>query len=271
MPLRAQSNEKGTPIVIKKTVLSLCMAAALAFTAACGNDDGSESSSAKDKESSSAQEKKEQKDAEGAQQEPQPDLEDVPEVVAEVNGDEITKDEFTDAYERQFQQAAMQSQASGQEVDQDALKKDVANSLVGLELLLQEAEDRGYKASEKDVDSTLDDLAKQNGMKSGDQVITALKEQGMAEDEVRAQITDQVKIEQLLAAEAGAAEPTEAEMKALYKQLSSQQGAGAQGGLPPYEKVKPQLRQQVKSQKEGQVAEALIADLRKQGDVTINL
>src|SRR5690625_6502716 len=54
---------------------------------------------------------------------PEPDLENIPSIVAEVNGEEITKEDFVGMYQQQFQQQMLQAQMSGQEVDEDSLKK----------------------------------------------------------------------------------------------------------------------------------------------------
>ena len=88
----------------------------------------------------------------------EPDLSDVPDVVAEVNGEEITKDDFAGVYESQFQQQAMQSQQTGQQVDQDQLKQDLITSLVGVELLEQEAAERGIEADDAEIDEALEAL-----------------------------------------------------------------------------------------------------------------
>src|SRR5699024_9037126 len=72
---------------------------------------------------------------------PEPDLEGMPDIVADVNDGEVTKEDFEATYQQQFQQMAMQAQMSGQnmdEIDQDELKEQTADGLVGQELLMQE-------------------------------------------------------------------------------------------------------------------------------------
>src|SRR5690625_7341800 len=46
---------------------------------------------------------------------PEADLEGIPDIVAEINGEEITKDDCESIYEQQFQQQAMQAQMSRSE------------------------------------------------------------------------------------------------------------------------------------------------------------
>jgi len=242
------------------------MAVVLVAVSACGgSDEGGEASS---KKSEAAQEKESEADG------PQADLEGVPEVVAEVNGEEIAKDEFAQAYEAQFQQMAQQSQASGQEVDQDQLKKQVVESLISTELLVQEAGERNVSASEEDVDKKLEGLAQQNGVGSVDELLAALEQQGMDQEEVRSQVRVQIQVEQLVEDEAGELEPTEKETRALYEQMTAQQKqAGGKGGqkMPSFKKLRPQLEEQLKSQEMSAVAEKLVGDLRKDADVVVNL
>ncbi len=260
-------------ILIKKLLLSLGLALLLSGVAACGGADenGGEASSG---EESTGQEKQ---DGQGQGQAggPQPDLKDIPDVVAEVNGQEIPKNEFVEAYKGQFQQLAMQSQSSGQPLDQDQLKKQTVESMIGRELLVQEADNRDFVASEKDVNGTLNELAKQNGLKSADEFMAAHKKQGMNEEEVRSELETQVKVDQLIADEAGNTRPTEKEVRQLYDQLSAQQQSGGDGGqgskIPPFDQVRPQLEEQVKAQKEAKAAETLVTGFRKDADVTVNL
>lgn len=177
------------------------------------------------------------------------------------------------AYTPQYQQMAMQSQTSGQKVDEEGLQKQVVDNLVNTELLVQEADERGIEASAKQTDATLTSLAQQNGMKSSDEFVAALEKQGMDRDTIESQVQDQVVIEQLLAKEAGDTEPTEKELRALYQTVKAQQAqAGGKGQkIPPFEQVKPQLAQQLKSQKESQVAGGLLDELRKDAEIEVHI
>jgi peptidyl-prolyl cis-trans isomerase SurA len=95
----------------------------------------------------------------------------------------------------------------------------------------------------------------------------------MSEDQARAQVETQVLIEQLVADEDGSPEPTEKQLRALYSQAKQQQAQSGQKGqeIPPFAQVRPQLEEQAKAQQVGKVATALVKDLRKDADITINL
>ena len=251
-----------------RTVLGLVAAGAMLTLSACGGGDGdsagaSKEASASDSPSASADASK------GAE----PDLEGIPDVVAEVNGEEVTKEEFVPVYESQLQQAAMQSQMSGQAPDEEALKKQTVDNLVDTELLTQEAESRGIEVSDEDVDAELTDLAKQNQMGSAEELLEAVAKNGLTEEQARAQVETQVLVEQLVADEDGDAEPTDEELRALYAQAKQQQAQSGQKGqkIPPFAQVRSQLAEQAKAEQVGKVAQALVDDLRKDADITINL
>ena len=171
----------------------------------------------------------------------------------------------------------MQAQmGGGEQPDEDALKKQTAETLVDTELLAQEAEARGIAVSDGDVDDELTALAKQNQMRAADELLAALEKQGTTEDQARAQVETQVLVEQLVADEDGPFEPTEKELRTIYDQAKKQQEQmGQQGGeqqpIPPYDDVKAQLEEQAKSDQVGKVAQKLLEGLRKDADITINL
>ena len=250
-----------------RTVLGLTTAAALLALTACGG--GGDSSDAEPKDASTSQGQ-----ASGA------DLEGVPDVVAEVNGEEITKDEFAPIYQAQLEQATMQAQQMGGKAPDDAaldkLRTQVADNLVDTELLAQEAESRGLEVTDDAVDTEIESLAKQNQLGSGEEFLAALEKQGTTEEQVRDQVETQVMIEQLVDDEAGPAKPSEKELRTIYRRAKEQQQqmgqqGGAQQPIPSYAEVKPQLEEQAASQRIGTVAQSLIDDLRKDADITVNL
>lgn len=258
--------------MIKKWFLTLSLGTSLVVLAACGGADESAENENTDPETQ--QEAPEEGSEESAEQPqmPEPDLAGIPDVVAEVNGEEVSKEEFEAAYTGQFQQVAMQAQMSGQEVDQNELKQQLAEGLVGQKLLVQEVENQNLTASEEEVNEALDELAQQNGLESKDEFLAALNEQGMAEDEVMSQIETQVKVDQLVADAAGDTTPTNEELETLYEQVKAQQEQmGGEEEVPSFDELKPELEAQVKSQKEGEATQNLVAELRENADVTINL
>lgn len=250
------------------TTLGVSLAAAMLVLSACGGEEESGSSGSPEATPS-------QEESTDSGQGPQPDLEGIPEVVAEVNGEEVTRDEFVATYEARFQEAAAQVQMGGEPPDDEALKEQTAEGLVDTELMRQEAESRGISASDEDVDAKLTELAQQNQLGSSQELLDALEKQGTSADEARAQVETQLLVEGLVSDEAGNLKPTEKDLRTLYQQAKQQQAqAGKQGGqqpIPPFAKVKPQLEEQALAQEQGQVAQELLGELRQDAEITINL
>lgn len=259
----------------KKLFPAVCIAAAVLGVSACGagsatseGQNGSSSASSSPSAASSSPSGKSQGQAGAEQGMPKPDLQGIPAVVATVNGQKISKGEFVQVYTSQFQQLAMQSQMSGQKLDQNGLKKQVAQSLVGSTLLTQAADKRRYSPSRADVNRTLTDLARQNGMKSGQQLMDALTKQGRKKGPIVAQVKEQAKVDHLIVEESGNLDPSTKELKQAYRQMS-QQANGSK--VPSFHKVRPQLEQQLTTQKKQQAAQTVVQQLRKKAHVAINL
>lgn len=250
--------------------------ATLSTLAACWGSDGSSDDASQTQTSDVAAESSAAPNAPDAGAPPEPDVADIPDVVADVNGEKITRDDFIEAYQGQFQQMAAQSQATGQEVDQDALKKEVVDNLVSNALLIQAADKAKISPSAKEVEATLQELATGNGVETTQEFLSVLKEQGFSEQEARGAVSDQLKVDQFITDEAAIEEPTKQELRELYDSLTQQQaGGGAESGggpqVPPFEEVKQQLAEQLQQEKESEAIGGLLNDLQAKADITLNL
>lgn len=252
---------------MKKWLTMISLAATMLTVAACGDE------SAEGDDGEGAENAGQSAEEGQAAEAPEPDLEDVPDVVAEVNGEEITKDEFEQVYTGQFQQAAMM----GQEVNQDEMKTQIADGMVSERLLVQEADNREVSASEEDVDAMISEIVEVNGMESEDEFFTAMEESGMSEEEIRTELEKQVKVEALIAEETGDIEPSDEELEEIYdeqiaaREEAQSEGEGEETEPPAFEDVKPQIEQQLISEKQAEAAQGLAEELREDADVTINL
>lgn len=243
--------------------------AALLAVAGCSGDDGSGEEPSHQPSAS----EESTPGADGAPQPPEADVADVPEVVAEVNGEEISREEFIGDYESRLQQAAMSQDPS--QINQDELKQQVAQNLVDNRLLVQAAGEAGIEPTEADIDATLEDVAAQSGMSSADEVVAALEEQGMTEEEVRAEAADQFRVLGYIEAEADISEPSDAELREQYdayvEQMEQAGQTGSDAQVPSFDEMRDQLAQQAVGQQQNAAAEEILTTLRAEGDVTINL
>lgn len=201
------------------------------------------------------------------------DVSGLPDVVALVNGEEIGRDDFVAVYEPQFQQSA----AAGQPVDQDELKKQTLDLMVDNALLVQEAEARGFSASEKQIEESLHTFATNSGMASADEYLAALEEQqGFTQDEVRAQVADGIVIEALVQDEVSDEPVEESELRSLYDQAVAQQEqlGQAHGGaaeVPSFEEVRPQLEEAAQSQRQQETLARIVDEARESAEIEVRL
>ncbi len=248
--------------VKKKWILSMFLLLFLAIGVACnGDDEGNEQAAEETNE--------EQTEL------PEPTLDDIPNVVAEVNGEEIPKEDFEPAYVSQFQQMSMQAQMTGEEVDEEWLKEQTINSIIGTTLLVQESNARNYEASEEQVNDTLTELVDQYGFESEEELFSAFEEQGMSEEEVRDILQTEVKVDQLIQEEAGDTTPSEEEMQKAYDEMVAMQkqlsGDEEEIDIPSFEEMKSDIEQQLIFEKEREATNQLIEQLREKADITIYL
>lgn len=253
----------------KKWILSILLVGLLAILGACSSSDNNDNNGDKGNNNNENSEEA----ADGEADMPEPDLDDVPDVVAEVNGESIEKDEFEDIYEGQFQQMAMQAQMSGEELDQDDLKSQVADALIDQELALQDAKGKDYEASDEDVDEVLEDLMEQQGVDSKDDLFDMLEDQEMDKDDFMDDIKKQVLINKLIDEEAGDTEPSDDEIKDFYEQYKEQQEQADvdEDEMESLEDMKPQIVEQLKQQKENEAYQTIVEKLRDDAEIENHL
>lgn len=254
-----------------KAVTSVAMVGLLFAVAAC-DDEGDQEDDGED------QAAEEELGEMGEEDMPEPDTEDIPDVVAEVNGQEIDGDEFTTTYESQFQQMAMQAQMTGEEIDQDDLKEQTLDGMIGNVLLVQDASDAGYEVSDDDVDELLSETAEANEMEDLDELYAMAEEQGLGEDELREDAQDQVLVDQLLE-DLDVEEPSEEELEEMYEEQVAQQEqmeemqpedegeGGEEPEAPSFDEMRDELEEQAVQQAEGEAAMEHVEDLREDADV----
>src|SRR5699024_8401208 len=108
--------------------------------------------------------------------------------------------------EQQVQHQAMQTQMSGEggDIDQDGMKEEIAEVMVGQELLTQAADKEVGEVSEDDLDDTMDEFIEQNQMEDKDDIMDALKED---DDDIMNQLKQQAQVDKYSDQEADISEP----------------------------------------------------------------
>lgn len=250
----------------KKLLLSIAAVAAAFSLAACGADGD-------DADTDDAAQSQEQ----GEQAMPEPELDDIPDVVAVVNGEEISGESFSENYESQYQQLTMQAQMTGEEPDQEELKSQALDMMINSELLVAKAEDEGFSASDDDIDEYLDSMAEENGLESADALQEEFEAQGLSEDRVREDIQKEVLIEQVIDT-IDIPEPSDDELQEIYdmqveqlEAMNEQVEEDQAQEVPSFEELEPELEEQAVAQKENEAVTELLEDLRDDADIETHI
>ncbi len=239
---------------------------------ACGSDDTDDA--AQDSAAVSAGPDEASATTEGPGEVPVADVEGLPEVVATVNGEDITQEMFVETYEGQFQQSSAAAQQTGEPIDQAALKQETLDSMVSSLLLVQAADKAGITVTDEAIDADIEALATENGAASAEEFLALVQGQGFTEDEVRDEVERKVKIENFIEAEGDVEKPTEQDARDLYDTVAEQQTQSedpASATLPPFEDVQAELEGQLTQEAQSKAVETLLTTLRDEGDITENL
>lgn len=266
-----------------------CVGLALA---ACSGGDKSSSDSkssdskSKDKSSSKSAPANPGKGEKKQQAEQKPDTVSKNKVVADVNGHKITGTTYNRALTQVHQQAQQQQAQQGQQPGGDAQskklqkqeKKQAVDSVVGNELLLQDANKRGFDAPKDKVTKQVNKAKKQ--YKTKKQLQKALKQNHLTMHKLRSQMADQVKLDSYVKKELGPFKVSSQQIKKAYKQSQQQQkqqqkqqgkkskkGSGGQS----LKKMKPQIKKQLQDQKKQKKVSSQVSKLKKKGDVKVKI
>lgn len=207
---------------------------------------------------------------------PEPDLDDVPDVVAEVNGEDIAKEDFEAMFMEQFQQQAMYAQMTGEEVNEDELKEQVVDSLIDQQVFFQEADKRFPEASKDGVDELLEELMAGAEVDSKEDLIAMYEENGVTEEDLMENIELQVRINQLMDEDIGEVEIKDKDIEEAYDEMVAQQEAANEGAeepeeIPELDEVKDAIADNLKQQKEAEAFQVIIDDLRDQADIKVHM
>jgi peptidyl-prolyl cis-trans isomerase C len=120
---------------------------------------------------------------------------DVPKVVAKVNGKSISGEEYKKLF-KQMEASQAQQGPGGQVPDPKALKEQVMDRLITIEVLSQRAEELKIKPDPKELDQKMEEIKQNVG---GEEALKeALKAHGISLQELRADVQRSMSIQKLL-------------------------------------------------------------------------
>jgi hypothetical protein len=264
---------------MKKLMYTLLIGLIAAALTACGsNDDAKQSKSDDQKTAQTEKQKEAQEKQEKQAKEMQKKLDkqkvDEKKTVAVVNGKKVSGEEYNAALatsQNQYQQMG-QDPTSKEAAKQ--VKQQTIDNLVGQTLLLQEAENKGYKATDEEVDKKFKETKKQ--FKTDKQFKAALKDAGLTQSQLKSELADSIKYQQYVDKDIQTPEVTDKEIQDYYDQVAKQSQSQASGSkeqsqMPKLEDVKPQIKQQLEQQTKQEALEKKVEELKKNAKVEVKL
>ncbi|MCA1056689.1 SurA N-terminal domain-containing protein [Rossellomorea aquimaris] len=253
---------------MKKFMSALLITIMAIALVACGN--GEEAKKQADDKSNTEQkadQKEQAKQMEEMQKKMDKQKVEKDKVVAIVNDEKLKGEDYNSilsSSQMQFQQMG-QDPTSKKAAEQ--IKKQTIDSLVGQTLLMQQADEKGYKATDEEINKQLDQVKKQ--YKTEKEFEKAMKEAGFTMEELKKQVAENIKYTNYVEKEIKVDEVTEDEMKKVYDQYAGQQGDDQKA--PKFEEVKPQIKTQLEQQKKQEQLVKHVEELKKNAKIDIKI
>ena len=180
-------------------------------------------------------------------------------IAAEVNGEAISKTEF----DRHFEQDSRGIDPKNTKAVSQ-LKTQVMDEMIGNKLLVQAASKAGIKATKEDIDAQISLIEQQAGGK--ETFLARLAELEIDESKLRLDIGNQIMIQEYLLKNIDLESiiVTDEEISSLYEKVNS-----VQDNLPPLSEIKQQITEQIKFEKQQELADSLVKSLRNEADIKI--
>ncbi len=188
---------------------------------------------------------------------------DYPEVVAVVNGEEVSREDLLSGLNQEMQGAAEQGADVADAAVQSQMQASAMDRLINTVLLLQAAKSSGVEVSEEDITTEYARISGQFPDIASFEA--AVAEQGLTEAQLREDMRDNLLLNAFIASDAFE-QPSVSpeEIQATYDEV-----AAAQTGLPPFEEVKTAIEAQLAAQKQQAVIGAYIESLRAEATIEV--
>ena len=255
----------------KKLFLPFAAGALALSLAACSEDEDTATEETPQEETPQNEENQE-----GASEEQAADIQaklaeqqvDDSEVVAIVNGQELTGTDYNAALtsvQGQMQQAG-QDPTSEEVLEQ--IKAQALDTVVNQTLILQQAKEEDVTASENEVDERYATLEEQYG---GEEALSqALTAQGMDIETLKLDIKDSILFEKYQDKVVPADEVKEEEIQAYYDQVAAQSEESGQE-LPPFEEVREEIAGILKEQQQQEKMIAHLEELKESAEIELKI
>ncbi|MCC5909012.1 MAG: SurA N-terminal domain-containing protein [Clostridiaceae bacterium] len=194
------------------------------------------------------------------------DANDNQDAVAIVNEEEINRSEFDSMLERMtkmYTQQGMDFESEEGKGMLQELEQHVLDNLINEKVLIQEADKKGYGATEEEISMEIEQIKLQ--FNSEEEFQQALEESQLTLEELHESIANEIKINQYIENEVEMPVATEEEARELYEQYSAMMGEEA----PEFEMIQQQLKVEIENQKLNQEMSNIIQQLVEASEIEI--
>lgn len=186
-------------------------------------------------------------------------------VVAIVNGEEITQEEYKTLYDQLKQSQGLGALAMNAETE-TALKEQVLETLIGTALVRQAIAQSDITISDEEFESQMGQIRAQ--FESDEAYNEALKAQNTTEEALRADVRSELIRQKYFESKLNLSSlsATDAEIEGAYAQIVE---SGQE--VPPLDEVRAEVRQFVLGQKQQELLNAHISTLRTSAEIEIKI
>jgi len=189
-----------------------------------------------------------------------------PEVIAEINGEEVTKSEFEEIYNQALGAAEQQGLDTSDPAVLQQVEDRAIDLMVNTKLLVQAARDSGASASESAIDEQLAQLESQFG--SAEALQARVDELGLTQEELREDVSEQLLVDDFLQEtdEFSSVSVSDEDVQAFYENLQ-----GQLEDAPPLSEITEDIRAQLEAQAEQAASGDVVDRLREDAEIDIRI
>lgn len=185
-------------------------------------------------------------------------------IVVVVNGEEIPGNIYNSVARQLETSMTKQGMKVSEPENAEKVKSQAITVIVGNKLIIQDAEEKGHKADEADLEKRFEELKGQ--FESEEMMNKSLERTGYTVDDMKSQLQDQLIYESYIAKEVEAEEVTEEQVQEAYDGF-----AEASEEAPAFEEAEPMIRQSLEEQNTQTAVYERIEELKETAEIEVKI
>ena len=185
-------------------------------------------------------------------------------IVVVVNGEEIPGNVYNSVARQLETSMTKQGMKVSEPENAEKVKSQAITVIVGNKLIIQDAEEKGHKADEADLEKRFEELKGQ--FESEEMMNKSLERTGYTLDDMKSQLRDQLIYESYVAKEVEAEEVTEEQVQEAYDGF-----AEASEEAPAFEETEPMIRQSLEEQNTQKAVYERIEELKETAEIEVKI